>query len=101
MTWAFLALLAAFLWACSNIVDKYVLSKLISSPVIPLVVWSIAGLFVGTGLFVLKIAEPISLSFTILSLAAGGLATGTVLCYFSAVSIADISRVVPLSYLSP
>ena len=62
---------------------------------------SIAGLFVGISLFVLKIAEPVSLSFTILSLAAGGLATGTVLCYFSAVSIADISRVVPLSYLSP
>lgn len=101
MTWTFLALLAVFLWACSNIVDKYVLSKLISNPIVPLIVWSILGLLVGIGLFVFKIAKLVSLPFAFFALLNGGLAVSAIFCYFSAVSIAPISKVVPLSYLSP
>ena len=101
MTWAFLALLAVFLWACSNIVDKYVLSKLISNPAVPLIIWSAVGFIVGLTFFVLRIAEPAPWSIVFWALGGGVLAAGSVLCYFKAVSIADISRVVPLYYLSP
>ncbi|HYF97398.1 MAG TPA: EamA family transporter [Coxiellaceae bacterium] len=94
-------LLAATCWASVNIIDKYTLSNLVKSPLIPIFILSLVGLI--SGIFILALNNfptmaPVDL---ILALVAGALYLVVMFFYYQAVKQEEISRVIPLYYLSP
>ena len=101
MSWVLFALLSAFLFAVANVVDKYILTKWVKNPAIPVIVLSFVGLVVSLFVFLVHHSSLLSVFNTILALIAGVLFVAAVVLYFKAVSIEEISRVVPLVYLSP
>ena len=44
MSWVLFSILAVIIWAVVNIIDKYIIDKLIKKPIIPVVFVGIAGL---------------------------------------------------------
>jgi len=100
LLWVFYSIFAALIFATSNIVDKYVISKMVKKPLTPVMISGIVGL-IASGLiyFFLGFA---SLSFAniLWAFAAGILYMLTIIFYFKAVTIDEISRIVPIFYTS-
>jgi transporter family protein len=99
--WIFLSISAAFLWSVSNIIDKYVLSRLISNPMIPVVISGFVALAIGLSLMAFNGFGDMDLSHALLALAGGGVYIFVLLLYFKAIKIGDITSLVPLFYLVP
>jgi len=99
--WIFLSILAAFLWSVSNVIDKYVLSKLISTPMIPVVISGFVALVIGLSVIASSGFGAMSLGHIFLALAGGSVYTFVLLLYFKAIKIGDITSLVPLFYLVP
>jgi bacterial/archaeal transporter family protein len=99
--WAVFSILAAFLWAVSNVIDKYVFSKLVSKPIIPMIISGFVALAIG--LFVLLFHGFGNLNFwqLLLVLIAGAVYIFMLLLYFKAIKIGEISTLIPLFYLVP
>jgi uncharacterized membrane protein len=101
MTWLLFAVLAAFLWALTNIIDKIVLSRLIKQPMTPVIMVGTLGL-VAAGIVTVTVGvEPFSPTETLLALLAGVGYTLMCVCYSKAVQIEEVSKIVPLFALSP
>jgi uncharacterized membrane protein len=101
MLWVLLSLLAAFMWAAGNVIDKYVLTKWLRNPSVPILFSGTIGLAAAIVVFILNGFYQLSLINTVLALFAGGLVTAMNLLYFRAVKREEISRVVPLFYIAP
>jgi transporter family protein len=99
--WIFLSILAAFLWSVSNIIDKYVLSRLISNPMIPVVISGFVALAIGLSVMAFNGPGVMNLSHVCLALAGGAVYIYVLLLYFKAIKIGDITSLVPLFYLVP
>lgn len=101
MTWALLAILSALIWAFCNILDKLVVSKYVSKPMIPVLCMGVLGVFMSLGIFLLNGFDTLSLSHWGLGMLAGLLYTLMLFFYFKSIQLEEVSKVLPLYYLSP
>ena len=51
--WIVYSLLAAFLYAISNVLDKYIIEKLIKNPMLPTIIYGIASILAAVVVFFL------------------------------------------------
>ena len=101
MSWILFAILAAFVWALVNVVDKFILSKWVKKPIVPLMIVSIVSLIVASFIYFVRGFSSLSFGHIILALFAGLFSASMTLFYFSALKREEVSRVVPLFYLAP
>jgi transporter family protein len=99
--WIAFSLFSGFLMAVVNMIDRYVLTRLVGRAVVPLFVLGVMGFLPGWAILMVK--GGLGLAGLHLLLAVGsGLAFLTMgYFYFRAAQVEEISRVVPLFYLSP
>ncbi len=101
MSWILFSILAALIWAIVNIIDKYVLSKLVSRPIIPVIIMGFIGLIASLLVFIFLGLQHLSVGNIFLALISGSLYVLMTFFYFRAVKIEEISKVIPLFYLTP
>jgi drug/metabolite transporter (DMT)-like permease len=99
--WIPLALLSGFLMAVVGLVDKYVLTQLVKSALVPLLVLGLVGLVPGLAILGLGGGTGLTWPRALLGLAAGLSFLAMGYFYFRAAQVEEISRVIPLFYLSP
>lgn len=101
MLWIFFALAAALIWATVNVIDKFILCKLISKPVIPVLVLGLVSAVAGATIYAVHGLQTLSWVYLGLAIVGGfGYCLANWL-YFKAVTVDDISRLVPLFHLTP
>src|SRR3989338_2269729 len=101
MSWVFFSVAAAFLWAIANVVDKFVLSKWGVKPIVIIFLNCILGLISALWIFWFLGWGELTKAQLLLALVAGIAYVAIILFYLHAVSLSEISRVVPLFYFSP
>lgn len=101
MLWIILSVAAALIWAALNMVDKYVMTKWVDEPFVPVIIMGWVGLITGIAIFLTRGFSALSPNLTILALFSGVIYSIVVYLYFKAVSMEEISRIVPLFFLSP
>ena len=99
--WAIFSILAALCWAIVNIVDKYILTKWVRNPLIPVIILGIIGLIASIIVYFIYGFSYLSYFNIFLAFIAGIFYLLMAVFYFKAVKIEEISRVSPLFYLSP
>lgn len=101
MNWIFYALLASFLWAFGNILDKILVTKYIKNPPILVIFIGITSLLATTILILFKgISFPTTL-ILLIALLTGIFHLIGLLPYFLSLSFEEVSRVIPLWLFSP
>ncbi len=100
MSWIILTIIAVLFWSISNTLDKFIFSKFLLKPIIPLTILAFIGLTLSFFIYLIHGFSTLSLFNTILALICGILYTINILLYYFAVKIEEVSRVVPLYYLS-
>lgn len=101
MSWQFLAVLAAALWASVNVLDKFLVSKYVRNP---LVMFSLTGFFAAfimLGIYLRNGLHPISAHLALLGMLSGVLYTCASILYFNAIKEHDVSRMLPLFFTMP
>lgn len=101
MGWIFYSFLAAILWAIVNVTDKYTMVKLVSSPVIPVLILGVVGLLTAGGVYFAHGVELFSPLNSALAFLAGLFYILTMLFYFLALKSEEVSKVIPIYYLAP
>lgn len=101
MSWILFSILAAIVWAIVNVIDKYILSKLVSKPIVPVMILGVIGLVASLVVFSTKGFGQLSPINSLLALVAGILFVLMTFFYFRAVKVEDVSKVIPLFCLSP
>lgn len=101
MSWILFSILAAVCWATVNTVDKYVLTKLVRQPFVPIIILGLVGLIVAIIIYLIYGFSPFSYFNIFLAFLVGTSHILMTFFYFKAVQIEEISRVSPLFYLSP
>lgn len=101
MLWVIFSILAALCWAIVNTVDKYIITKWVKTPIVPLVVMGFIDIIVAVLIFALKGFSELSYFYILLTLLAGGIYVGASFVYFKAIKKDEISRLVPLYQLEP
>jgi len=101
MSWILFSILAAFIWAIVNTVDKYVLTKWVKKPIIPVMIMGIIGLIVALIIFLINGYSYLSAGHIGYGLLAGIFYIVANVFYFKAAKIEEISRVAPLFHLAP
>ncbi len=99
--WVLFSILAALCWAIVSIIDKYVFSKWVSNPLIPVTIFCALGLLSSFFIFSFRGFYELSYQNIFLCFLAGAFFILASVLYFKAVKIEEISRVVPLYYLTP
>lgn len=101
MLWVILSILAALIWAVVSTIDKYVLTKWIRNPIVPVMVLGVVGLIAGLIVYLFHGFSELSYFNIFLAFISGVLYILMSMFYFKAAKIEEISRVVPLFYLTP
>lgn len=101
MSWIFLSILAALIWSVVNIFDKYIISKLVEKPIVPVIVMGIIGLIASAAIFIFHGFQPLSVINIVLAIVAGIFYVLMTFLYFHAIKIEELSKVIPLFYLTP
>lgn len=101
MLWVILSILAALTWAIVNTVDKYVLTKWVRKPIVPVMILGVVGLLASILVYLFHGFSQLSYFNIFLSFIAGIFYILMSIFYFKAVKIEEISRVIPLFHLSP
>lgn len=99
--WVIFSILAALCWAVVNIVDKYILTKWIRTPLIPVIIVGLIGMIASIIIYFVYGFTWLSSLNIILALVAGIFYILMTVFYFKALKIEEVSRVSPLFYLSP
>lgn len=99
--WILFSVLAAFCWALSSIIDKYVLTKWVKNPLVPIILTGIIGLVACIIVYFVYGFSSLSYFNTFLAIIAGFFYILATIFYFKALKIEEVSRIVPLFYLSP
>jgi len=100
-TWIIFSLLAALTWAIVNISDKYVISKLINRPMIPVLFMGILSIISAVVVYFVHGFEKMSWPLILMAGAAGVVYVAFAFCYFKAMQTEEVSRMVPLMYVNP
>jgi bacterial/archaeal transporter family protein len=101
MDWVSLALLSALLWAVSNLIDKFMLDKWMKNPLVPVNLVAVVSLIAGTAVSLTHGLSPLSPVNLMLVMLYGIASTVGMVYYFKALSIEEVSRIVPLFNLGP
>jgi len=101
LTWGFFALLSGLLSACVNILDKYVLDKYAKNPIVPILLLGIFNLLPCGVILAVRGIPQLSPHNTLLIVAGGVAIFYMAYFYFKAAALEEISRIVPLLFLSP
>ena len=99
--WALFSILAALSWAISDIIDKFVLTKWVKTPMVPVIILGFVGLIASIGIYFIYGFSSLSYFNIFLALVAGIFNALMVVFYFKAVKIEEVSRVVPLFNFVP
>lgn len=99
MTWILFSILAAFFWASGNIIDKFVFTRWVIKPIIPVIVGGVIGLLASLIIYLTQGFVALSDINIFLGILAGVFYVVSLTFYYKAVNIEEISRVVPLYYL--
>ncbi len=100
MSWLILALAAAFLYAFVNILDKFIVTKLIKNPLTAVIALGPFGIFGAAVVYIFHGVSPISTANMFLSILSGVIAVVATSFYFKAAKIEEISRVIPVLYMN-
>jgi len=101
MSWILFTILASFLFALTNIVDKFMLNKLIKNPMILTIFTGVLGLITGIIVFFFHGLSHLSIQNTAMAIFAGVIYLLMILFYFKAASYQEISRIVPIFQFNP
>ena len=101
MLWAYLTLLAVAVWGLANIIDKYVVSKRVKNPLVPLIIHGFGGLVFAALLFLVRGIIIPSPMFVFYSVLLGMLYFLVILFYFKSMRLEEVSRIIPLMGLHP
>ena len=99
--WVIFSILAALCWAIVNIVDKHILTKWVRQPIILVIILAIIGLIASIIVYFIYGFSYLSYFNIILAFIAGIFYILMAIFYFRAVKIEEVSRVIPLFFLSP
>lgn len=100
MLWIIFSLAAALIWAMANVIDKYTLAKIVDKPVIPVIVMGVVGILFSILIIALKSIILLSAKNVGFAFLAGFCYLLAIFLYYQAVKIEEISKVIPLLYLS-
>lgn len=101
MEWIIFTILAAFCWAITNTVDKFVLTRWTSNPIVPVMVMGVVGLGASIAVYLVRGFAPLSNHNMLWILASGIFYILMNFFYYQAAKAEEISRVIPLFYLTP
>jgi transporter family protein len=101
MLWAVFSILSALFFAMSNMVDKYFMGRLVKNPMVPVIFSGIIGAAISAVIFLFNGMPAMSTSDLALSFVSALSFTLTLLFYFMAVKLEEISRVTAVFYVSP
>ncbi len=101
MSWVILSILAAVIFAFVNIIDKYLVTKLIRNPIIPVIIVGAIGFLLGIGIFLFNGFKTLSVINTLLAVIAGNIHMLASVLYFWAIKREEVSRIIPIIYLQP
>ncbi|MFU8798213.1 MAG: EamA family transporter, partial [Gammaproteobacteria bacterium] len=101
MSWISLSILAAAIWSIVNVLDKLMLTKWSIRPILPVLAMGIIGFITSIGIFIFHPVAYLPLPLIGLAFIAGFCYFATAYFYFYAVKWEDISKVIPLLYLTP
>ena len=101
MSWILFSILAALTWAIVNTVDKYILTKWVRKPIVPVMILGIIGVLASILVYLFHGFSTLSYLNIALAFVAGIFYILMNIFYFKAVKVEEISRVVPLFYLTP
>lgn len=99
MAWILFSILTALFWASANIIDKFIFTRWVVRPIIPVIVGGIIGLLASLIIYLTQGFVELSMINTFWGILAGIFYVLSILFYFKAVKIEEISRVIPLYYL--
>lgn len=99
--WHVLALVAALVWACVNLVDKFVLSKKFSGSAVACAFTGLSSLVACVLALLFTSVEIPSLPVLFTLLLAGAMITASFYFYYQALRVEEVSRVVPVFLLDP
>ncbi len=101
MYWILFTLLATLLWALGNIIDKHILSKWITKPIIPVMFVGIIGLLSSVVIYFFQGYETLSSINIVWAFIAGTLYILTNIFYYKAINLEEASRVMALFQITP
>lgn len=101
MSWQLLTILAVFIFAVTTILDKFLLTKWIKNPFVPPLFFGPLGLLTSFVIYLFYGFSFLSLQNVVLALFAGFIYMAGEFLYYKAVNVEEVSRVIPLIYLSP
>lgn len=101
MDWLFLAFIGTFFSAVANIIDKYLLEKLVKNPHVPVVIDGFLGIVFALVLYLVFPIQDVSTITLFVCLFSGAMFTIVLIYYFKAVQSDEVSRIVPLFNLLP
>jgi drug/metabolite transporter (DMT)-like permease len=101
MIWISYSLLAAMLWAIVNVIDRYTMVKLVREPLIPLLLLGVVGLLATGIIYCIHGLATFTFSDLILALLTGTFYVLTMFFYFHALKQEEVSKVIPVFYLTP
>lgn len=101
MSWILFSILAALTWAVVNTIDKYILTKWVEKPIVPVMILGVIGLIASIVVYFINGFSELSYINILMAFVAGVFYILMILFYFKAVKIEEISRVIPLFYLTP
>lgn len=99
MTWILFSILTAVFWASGNIIDKFVFTRWVVKPLVPVMVGGIVGLLASIIIYLTQGFVGLSGINIFWGILAGVFNVLSYLFYYKAVKIEEISRVIPLYYL--
>jgi uncharacterized membrane protein len=100
ITWIIYALLTAFFWAFSNVIDKEVLVKHIKNPMIAVCINGIVGI-IAASIVVLLLSVQIKAIFSIASFVAGMVVAGTYYFYYKTIKKESVAAFVTIESVIP
>lgn len=99
MLWVIFVVLAAFIWAAANIIDKFVMTKWVKNPFLPMLVSGFLFIAVVPLIYFFQGFSFLSKTNILLALAAGIFYGAASFAYFKVLKTEEVSRAVPLFYL--
>ena len=100
MLWAIFALLAAIIYAFTNILDKYIMTAHLRNPIVPTIITGFVGFGIASLLAIPHFSVP-DLPILLLLVFAGIIYQGANFLYFKAVITEEVSRVIPVILIEP
>lgn len=101
MFWLLFSVLASVFTAVSNIIDKFIVSKLVKNPIVSVIFLIVIGLISGIVIYIFHGVSYLSLPNILLSFIIGIAYVIQAVLYFKAIKIEEISKVMILFNLVP